>query len=107
MTTGGTTFAATFSHERGEAVVSVRGEIDVAHTEDLWDVIEEALRASRRLVLDLGLVTFMDSNGLNVIVRAFQAIGRGEGAAVVVRDAPVQVRKLLRITGLDEYVQLE
>jgi len=64
-------------------------------------VLEDAGKA----VLDFAGVTFMDSSGLNVLV---SAAGRGfRSDAVLIRNAPVSIRRLLSITGLDDVVRIE
>jgi anti-anti-sigma regulatory factor len=47
----------------------------------------------------------MDSSGLNVLVTA---AGHGDATdAVLIRNAPLSVHRLLSITGLDEVIRIE
>ena len=47
----------------------------------------------------------MDSSGLNVLV---SATGRGARSdAVLLRNPPASIRRLLSITGLDEVIRIE
>ncbi|WP_395104886.1 STAS domain-containing protein [Actinomadura sp. SCN-SB] len=81
-------------------IVELRGELDVANSDDL----RERLRAIRRshgerLVLDLSGLEFMDSHGLSVIVGCYQAAVAAGGDVALAAPQPV-VRRNLEITGL-------
>ena len=52
------------------AIVSVRGEIDVSTAGSLEDALRACLASSGRVIIDLSGVRFMDSTGLNVLIRA-------------------------------------
>jgi anti-sigma B factor antagonist len=86
--------------EGDEVVVVVRGEVDLASANHFSTVVDEAMRARARLVLDLSETTFLDSTGIAVLVNAHHALGR-DRSAIVVRDASPVVRTVLRISGLD------
>lgn len=83
------------------AIVSVRGEIDVSTASSLEDALRACLASSGRVIIDLSGVRFMDSTGLNVLIRA-QTSGM-EVPPPVLRLAavPERVSKLLRLTQLD------
>ena len=86
--------------------VRVTGELDLATTEELNAQLSEILAAPRRVVLDLGGVTFMDSSGLATIVGA---INRAEmiGARLeVASPLPPQPQRLLELTGILERLSL-
>ncbi|HEX8803139.1 MAG TPA: STAS domain-containing protein [Acidimicrobiales bacterium] len=87
-------------------VVVVRGDVDIDAVDALWDCIERARARSPRLVLDLSGTRFMDSSGLEVLVRAVAAGGPAPGA-VVVRSPVPQVMRLLKLTGVDQLVTVE
>jgi anti-anti-sigma factor len=95
------------SHDgTGDVTVSVAGEIDLATADDLEQAMNRAAAATtRRLILDLRHVVFMDSSGIAVIFRQqkrAQALAR---PLIVVRGPP-QVQRLLDLTGLSERVEL-
>lgn len=99
-------FAARMEVEDGVAVVKVHGDVDLAARDEMWAVIEEALAYGDRLAIDLGHTTFLDSIGLNMIVRASNE--RGPDLERIVLRAPSEaVCKLLRITGVDRLVIIE
>ena len=86
----------------GYAIVWVRGEIDIATAPDLMKELAESVRAQQcRVVVDLTDVTFMDSTGLNVLVLARSWANAGSGEVRLV-GASGMLRKVLRITGLDQ-----
>jgi anti-anti-sigma factor len=84
------------------AIVSVRGEIDVSTAGSLEDALRACLASSGRVIIDLSGVRFMDSTGLNVLMRAQS--GSSDEPAHVLRLAavPERVSKLLRLTQLDQ-----
>ncbi|GIF50684.1 anti-anti-sigma factor [Asanoa ferruginea] len=89
--------------QRGEiVVVSVGGELDMATAPQLQDQITDLLdRGLSRLVFDLTELSFCDSTGLSVFVRAKNSTDEAGG---VVRLAAPQrgVRRILEVSGLVE-----
>jgi anti-sigma B factor antagonist len=86
----------------GVAVVSVSGELDMATAPQLQDQISDLLeRGHTRLVFDLANVSFCDSTGLSVFVRAKNSTDEAGG---VVRLAAPQrgVMRILEVSGLVE-----
>ncbi|AUG75905.1 hypothetical protein CFP65_0987 [Kitasatospora sp. MMS16-BH015] len=82
------------------AVLTVTGELDVATGPLLYVHLANQLKHGRRhLVLDLGGVPFMDSSGLNVIIRAARATRTEHGSLTLVALTP-QVDQLLHLTGI-------
>jgi anti-sigma B factor antagonist len=94
------------TQERGEMhVVSVAGELDMATAPQLQDQITDLLdRGRNRLVFDLTEVSFCDSTGLSVFVRAKNSCDEAGGS---VRLAAPQrgVLRILEVSGLVEVLQ--
>jgi anti-anti-sigma factor len=88
------------------AVVTLRGEIDLAGLDDLQSAIEPHLAQGQTVVLDLSDVTFADSTLLNVLNRARNKASDRSGALLVRNPSPV-VRRLLSLGDLDDLVQAE
>lgn len=88
------------------AVISIRGEIDMAGLDDLQRAVEPHLAAAQTVVLDLSGVKFADSTLLKVL---HQARGKANevGGALLVRNPSDGVRKLLSLGDLDDLVQTE
>lgn len=88
---------------RGDvAIVSVGGELDMATAPQLQDQITEQLdRGRHRLVFDLAELTFCDSTGLSVFVRAKNSCDDAGGEVRVA--APQRgVLRILEVSGLVE-----
>ena len=99
-------FVAHVTEEDGRPVVVARGEIDVATSETFGRCVAEALERDPKLVLDLAEVTFMDSTGLSVIVRAYQSSGQvREG--IVVRSPCSAVRRTLEVSGIAQLITID
>ena len=64
------------------------------------------LELPRSLTLDLEGVTFMDSSGIAVLLRAYRRLGELGGAVKVVH-VPAQAGKVLRAAGLDKLMEFE
>jgi anti-sigma B factor antagonist len=81
-------------------VLTVYGEIDVASVHELERQLEAAQRlAPRELVIDLDALTFMDSTGLYVLLRAYRN-AKSNGYSLMLRRVPDHAMRLLRLTGV-------
>jgi anti-anti-sigma factor len=74
------------------ALVALRGEIDVAEAPGVERRLAEALAGSRHVVVDLREVTFIDSSGLAVLLRAAQAAAREGRELRLLRPRPLVMR---------------
>jgi anti-sigma B factor antagonist len=81
-------------------VIVVEGELDMHTAPRLERELEVPLAvAGNSLLIDLSACEFIDSTGIALIVRAWQALeGEGRFALCGVGD---QVKRVLGITGLD------
>ena len=87
-------------------VVSVAGELDLHTADDLSSELEGAIaQGPRRLVVDLGGVTFLDSTALGALVGAAKRARLAGARTVVVTDDP-HTSKVFRITALDRVVDV-
>jgi anti-sigma B factor antagonist len=87
-------------------VVAPRGAIDLSTSRELASQLGELSgEQGVALVLDLTDVTFMDSIGLGVLLKAAGRFRRQEKRFLIVaQDGPVQ--RLLELSGLSERLQL-
>jgi len=102
-------FGVEFTPEGGDLVIAVRGELDVLTAPFLWERMEPALPfVTGKLVFDFADLSFIDSMGLGVIVRASSRL-RGETPErqVVVRHLNAHARKVFEITGLDRVLDVQ
>ncbi|MDO8683573.1 MAG: STAS domain-containing protein [Armatimonadota bacterium] len=80
--------------------VNVTGELDYATASELDEKLEEELEdADVRLVLDFSQVSFLDSEGLKVIVRAYRRISEAGGSIAIVGCSQT-IGRLFDILGL-------
>ena len=100
---GGTTVEITLSHRRtdGWDIVEVHGDVDLATAPALRDQLDDLLtNGSRRILVNLEGVSFMDSSGLNAIVAAMRGVREVDGEIAVVCTNET-ILKILAITGID------
>ena len=91
--------------DAGRVVVTANGEVDLGTAPLLRTVICGLIDGGHRTVtLDLQDVSFMGAAGLGVIAEAAGLL-RPDGA-LTVRSASAFTVRLLKITGIDELVQL-
>jgi anti-sigma B factor antagonist len=99
--TGANGFSVALADASDDVVVSVSGELDILTAPVLERYLSTAVdRAPRRVVVDLGRVTFLDLRAINVLVEARQRIG-AEGPDLVLRAPSAKVRRLIAMCGLD------
>jgi len=94
----------------GDCVLRLEGDVIAGRVggltrwlEDQWDVRRDATR----LVLDLGAVKFIDSSGLGLLLRARKLALNRPGGALLLRDAPANVRSVITLARLDTLLGLE
>lgn len=93
-------------HGSTHAVVRVGGELDIATGLLLHHQLAAQVTSGRtHLVIDLSGVPFMDSSGLNTILRTDRET-RAAGGGLVLAGAGPQVRRLLELTGVDLTIPL-
>jgi anti-anti-sigma factor len=82
--------------------VAVHGEVDISVTEALEEALDDAIRESvGAFVIDLSELDFIESSGLQVLLRARGLLGREDRAlAVVCPHGPV--RRVFELSGLSE-----
>lgn len=84
------------------------GELDHHGARSALRELEEALDAAlpRKLVLDLAGITFMDSSGIALILRAQQKMRLLDGS-LLVRGVPPQARRVLDAAGVSRLVAIK
>ena len=94
--------------EEGRLTVALTGEIDHHCAKAYIQAIAAKIEAytPEVCVLDFQEVSFVDSSGIAVVMRARQRM-RELGGSIVLRNAGHQPRKVLEAAGLDRFVTLE
>jgi len=84
-------------------VVAVEGELDMNTAANLERELEGAMNSAQKpLLVDLSRCEFIDSTGIALLVRSWQAFdGDGSFALCGVGD---QVKRVLDITGLEQTI---
>ena len=96
-------------HERaGVTVVQVAGELDVSTAGELRqrfvDLVPESGPCT--LCLDIRRLTFMSSVGIGLIVSLCKRV-RAQGGSFSALSGQTEVRRVLEISGLQDYLELE
>ncbi len=88
------------------AVIS--GEVDHHGAKAIMEELERQidLALPRHLVLDLSGVTFMDSSGIAVLLRAWRQM-QGLNGSVRAIHVPAQAAKVLRAAGVERIIKLD
>jgi len=89
-----------------ELVLEVAGELDMATAPKLWEALVPLLDTNKPIAIDLSGVTFLDSQGLNLLVRAHKRAACHDGRLLLRAPRP-QARKLFQMTNLDEVFDVE
>ena len=84
----------------------LRGELDLGTAAQLTATLDAAIRESRgAFVIDLCEVTFLDSSGVSVLVRARAVLGREERALLIVcPHGPA--RRIFELAGIADLLEL-
>ncbi|MFG1699685.1 STAS domain-containing protein [Nonomuraea sp. NPDC049309] len=80
-------------------LITLSGEVDITNATRLETYLRRRMLPGKPVVLDLTLLTFMDSNGLRVIERLHTSCAK-EGSALHLAGVRGVPARLLQITGL-------
>jgi anti-sigma B factor antagonist len=101
------TFGTASSRSNGTAVVTVTGELDLYTAPQLQETLDAAIAGTpHELVVDLSDVSFVDSSGLSVLIRAHKRL-RPVAGSVVIRGAADQVYMAFELTRLTKVLTVE
>jgi anti-sigma B factor antagonist len=97
-------FEATEQVLRGAWVISIAGELDIATSPRVRELLSEAARdEDRPLVIDLTQCDFVDSTGLATLLHGAKPAQNGESNVALV-SVGGEVRKLLELTAIDRTI---
>ena len=80
------------------------GELDLANAETAESTLREALASGKDVVVDLAGLEFLDSTGVAMLVTAMRQVD-GKRLSFLPSEHET-VRRLLKLTGLDEWMGL-
>jgi stage II sporulation protein AA (anti-sigma F factor antagonist) len=82
------------------ALLKVQGYLDVDTATEFQHHLANQLHHGRKhFLLDLSAVPFMDSSGMNIILRVYQQVREMPGSVHVISPTPA-VRRILDLTGV-------
>ena len=86
----------------------ISGEVDHHGAREIMNALDREIDAAlpNLLELDLSGVTFMDSSGIAILLRARRRLDELEGQ-LVVRSIPAQPRKVLDAAGVGRIISLQ
>jgi stage II sporulation protein AA (anti-sigma F factor antagonist) len=89
-------------------LVRLEGELDHHTAEELRGRVEQKLADGqvKHIVLNLELLTFMDSSGLGVILGRYKQV-KANGGEMVVCAISSSVKRLFEMSGLFKIIRLE
>ena len=96
-------FFVDVTDHRRERVITVSGELDIAHAPQLASLARVAMTSPSWdiLIIDLTNVPFVDSTGLGALLDLHTAVTHA-GRMVRLRGVQKPVRKVIEITGLTQ-----
>jgi anti-anti-sigma factor len=95
-----TPFGIRSSWEGDTAIIVVRGEIDLSTAPEMKTAVEAIPEAAQRVVIDLSESTFLDSAGIDTLLRCRRELDRRGIELRVVSPTDGIVRKALEITNI-------
>ncbi len=97
----------TYRTENRQLTIRLSGELDHHAAKDLMESIDRLLEQTLpvKTLLDLEGLTFMDSSGIAVVLRAKRRMEVLSGSLAVV-NIPRQAARVLETAGLNRYVEL-
>ncbi len=93
---------------RGVVHLAVAGEIDMATADELQEAISDAVTRAdtATVVVDLTDVSFCDSIGIGILVRAHVEAAQ-HGTVVQISNPQRQIRRVLEITGVLDFLSAD
>lgn len=88
-----------------ELTVALSGELDHHGAKQVMQELDKRMdrELPRRLSIDMGGVTFMDSSGIAVLLRAHRRMAQLEGS-MTVRNVPLQAQRVFQAAGLHRII---
>lgn len=99
---------STITYKDGKMHVMLSGEIDHHNAQNIREEIDMAIHFNNpsELMLDFSDVSFMDSSGIGLVIGRYRIMHELEGK-VLVANPSMQIRKVLRLSGIDRLAQID
>ena len=94
--------------EHRQLTIALAGELDHHGAKDVMEELDRQIDAAlpRELTLDLAGLTFTDSSGIAVLLRAWRRMRQVQGTMRVL-NTPRQAEKVFQAAGLQQIIQFE
>jgi anti-anti-sigma factor len=89
----------------GDVRLTLSGELDRSNLKALDDAFATAEKRVKRIVIDMGELTFIDGGGLRAIQQAGER-ARSNGHELVIENPSPWVRQLLELCELDRELEV-
>ena len=88
--------------QTGQAMVTFVGELDFASADEAWEYVRDVIDArGGQVLLDVAGLCFCDARGLGALARMSRHAGQAGSSLYLVAPPPL-LRKIIRITGLED-----
>jgi len=88
-------------------VLALFGELDVVTAPELQQMLSEVLEQTHaRVMLDLNGLSFVDSAGVSVLIKAKQR-AEANGRTLVLRRPTEQLERVFSLVGLADWLEIE
>ena len=96
------------TESEGCLYAAIGGELDHHHARQVIDELECQIDAAlpKSLILDFTTLSFTDSSGIAILIRAFRRMGQ-LGGTLTVQHTPEQARKVFFAAGLQRMIPFE
>ena len=93
--------------ENRQITIALTGELDHHAARQLMDRLDQVIEQHlpSKTVLDMAGITFMDSSGIAVVLRAKRRMEALQGSLLVI-NIPRQAARVLETAGMGRYVDL-
>ena len=98
----------TCTGEERRLTAALTGELDHHRAKEVMAELDRQIDAvlPRSLTIDLRGLTFTDSSGIAVLLRAYRRMGQLRGSVTVV-NAPDQAQRVFQAAGLQKLIRFE
>lgn len=89
------------SEKQGASVVTFTGEIDLESSPAAREILLKCFASTRKVIVDLSAVSYIDSSGVASLVEALQA-AKKNGSQFSIAAASEPTRRVLELARLDK-----
>lgn len=98
-------FVCSHGSRDGAAILSLSGDLDLAAAPSFLGHLTRASQVSRHVILDLSGLGYMDSTGINALLKAHELFAMA-GQRIALAAVPATIRRILNIVAIEEVIPL-